>query len=75
MLVSQNYIFHVSFSWNEKFLAKNSRPDWLLKIAQLAQVTEAMWPDYQLEIIRRINKAIRYSIDHQVCIKVRHLDR
>lgn len=52
----------------------NSRPDCLFEINQLAQITEHMFKDRPNEMVRRLNKAIRYATENQVRLKIPKLD-
>ena len=52
----------------------NSWPDSLFEISQLAQVTEEKFNSAQGAQIRRLNQAVKYAIDHRVCLKVPKLD-
>ena len=53
----------------------NTRPDCLLEISQLAQVAEEIFNSSRREVIRRLNKATRYAVDHKAPIRVPKLDK
>ena len=44
----------------------NSRPDCLFEISQLAQVTDEIYAAKKKELIRRINKAVRYAMQNKI---------
>ena len=52
----------------------NTRPDCLLEISQLAQVTEELFSASKREIIRRLNKAISYAVDNRTPLKIPRLN-
>ena len=48
----------------------NTRPDCLLEISQLAQITEEKFRTNASVVIRRTNRAIRYAIQNCISLKV-----
>lgn len=56
-------------------LLANSRPDCLLEIAQVAQVTKEMYKRQPRICIRRLKKSIRYAIDNRGTLTVPKLDK
>lgn len=52
----------------------NSRPDCLFKISQLPQVTEEHFNASRGSIIRRLNRAMKCDVDHEIRVKVPKLD-
>ena len=53
----------------------NTRPDCLFEISHLAQVTEEIYAAKKKELIRRINKAVRYAMRNRISLKVSQLDK
>lgn len=51
----------------------NSRPDFLFEIAQLEQITEQMFDSDTPQLLRKMNKAIKYAADNRVCLKLPNL--
>ena len=51
----------------------NTRPDCLLEISQLAQVTEENFKASKRHVLKRLNKAVRYAVDNRVPLKIRKL--
>lgn len=52
----------------------NSRSDCLFEISQLAQVTEEIFDQIGAEIKRHLNRAVEYSIENMVRLKIDKLD-
>ena len=52
----------------------NSRPDCMVEISQLSHVTEEMFHAGKTELIRRLNKAVRYAVDNRIKLKISKLD-
>ena len=52
----------------------NTRPDCLLEISQLAQITERMFEEDQRKIVRQLNRAVRYAIQNQISLRIPALD-
>lgn len=52
----------------------NSRPYRLFEISQLTQVTEEKFNSAKGAQIQRLTKAVKYEVDHRVCLKVPKLD-
>ena len=48
----------------------NTRPDCLLEISQLAQVTEEAFNSSRRPAIKRLNKAVRYAVDNRTSLKI-----
>ena len=52
----------------------NSRPDCLFEISQIAHVTESMFEGSKKQVIKRLNKAVKYAINNQLSLKIRRLE-
>eukprot|EP00171_Calliarthron_tuberculosum_P022721 IDg22721t1 len=52
----------------------NTRPDCLLNISQLAQVTEARFDDNRKSVIKQLNSAVKDAVDSQVSLVIPKLD-
>ena len=52
----------------------HSRPDLLVDISQLAQITEQYFTDYQRATIKRLNTAIKYSNNNSAQMTYPKLD-
>ena len=53
----------------------NSRPDCLLEISQLSQVTESVFRDEKENIVKRLNKAVIYAVDNRTRRVIPKLER
>jgi len=53
----------------------NTRPDCLYDISQLAQVTAKRFEENRYEIIRQLNKALKYAVDNPISLRIPKLDR
>ena len=53
----------------------NTRPDCLFEISQLAQVTQEIFGTSKREVIKRLNKAVKYAVEHRVSIKIPRLNK
>ena len=51
----------------------NTRPDCLLEISQLAQVTEQTFRTSKRDVLKRLNGAVKYAVDNRVPLKIRRL--
>lgn len=54
---------------------ENTRPDCLFEIAQLGLVSEEIYKKQPRIYIRRLNKAIRYTIDNRATLRAPKLDK
>ena len=53
----------------------HSRPDCLLEISHLAQVTDKQFSSSKVPVVRCLNKAVKFAKKHQLSLVVKKLDR
>ena len=53
----------------------NTRPDRLFEISQVAQVTQQIFDSSKRDIIKGLNKAVKYAVNNRTSIKTPRLER
>lgn len=61
--------------WMKLAWLSNMRPDCLFEISPPAQVTGEIYEAKRRELIRRINKAVRYAMQSRISLKVLQLEK